>query len=151
MKSEILEKKIILPSNFEQLVDLFQKKQELLLHAQLISSVHLVSFKKGVVNLKLSGNTSNNLLNQVSVKLKEWTGENWIINEVEEMGEETITERNTRVNNEKLDKARSTPEMEKVLKAFPNASIKSVKNINIKQGDPSINLKYKISKDFEED
>ena len=44
-------------NTFEDLVEIFKIKGELLLHAQLLSCVHLISFEKGKLEIGISGNT----------------------------------------------------------------------------------------------
>ena len=60
---EIIDNKTTLVevNNFENLVETFKIKGELLLHAQLLSCVHLISFEKGKLEISISGNTNNNL------------------------------------------------------------------------------------------
>ena len=115
--------------NFEQLVELFRNKGELLIHAQLLSCVHLVSFEKGKLEIRISGNTDKSIAKDMSSHLKHWTGISWIVNLVEEKGSETLDEKKERIIQEELEATKKTPEMEKVLKAFPNADLKSVKDI----------------------
>ena len=115
--------------NFEQLVELFRNKGELLIHAQLLSCVHLVSFEKGKLEIRISGNTDKSIAKDMSSHLKHWTGISWIVNLVEEKGSETLHEKKERILQEELESTKKTPEMEKVLKAFPNADLKSVKDI----------------------
>ena len=115
--------------NFEQLVELFRNKGELLIHAQLLSCVHLVSFEKGKLEIRISGNTDKSIAKDMSSHLKHWTGISWIVNLVEEKGSETLDEKKARIIQEELESTKKTPEMEKVLKAFPNADLKSVKDI----------------------
>ena len=115
--------------NFEQLVELFRNKGELLIHAQLLSCVHLVSFEKGKLEIRISGNTDKSIAKDMSSHLEDWTGISWIVNLVEEKGSETLDEKKERIIQEELEATKKTPEMEKVLKAFPNADLKSVKDI----------------------
>ena len=115
--------------NFEQLVELFRNKGELLIHAQLLSCVHLVSFEKGKLEIRISGNTDKSFAKDISSHLKHWTGISWIVNLVEEKGSETLDEKKERIIQEELEATKKTPEMEKVLKAFPNADLKSVKDL----------------------
>ena len=115
--------------NFEDLVELFRTKGELLIHAQLLSCVHLVSFENGKLEIRISGNTDKSIAKDMSSHLKHWTGISWIVSLVEEQGSETLDEKKERITQEELEATKKTPEMEKVLKAFPNADLKSVKDI----------------------
>ena len=115
---------------FEDLVEIFKIKGELLLHAQLLSCVHLISFEKGKLEISISGNTSNNIAKDTSKFLKKWTGEDWVISIVDDQGTETLDHKNERKAQEEIENTKNTPEMQKVLKAFPNAELKSVNDKN---------------------
>ena len=117
-------------NTFEDLVEIFKIKGELLLHAQLLSCVHLISFEKGKLEISISGNTNNNIAKDISKFLKNWTGEDWVISIVDDQGTETLDHKNERKAQEAIENTKNTPEMQKVLKAFPNAELKSVNDKN---------------------
>ena len=117
-------------NTFEDLVEIFKIKGELLLHAQLLSCVHLISFEKGKLEISISGNTNNNIAKDISKFLKNWTGEDWVISIVDDQGTETLNHKNERKAQEEIENTKNTPEMQKVLKAFPNAELKSVNDKN---------------------
>ena len=117
-------------NTFEDLVEIFKIKGELLLHAQLLSCVHLISFEKGKLEISISGNTNNNIAKDISKFLKNWTGEDWVISIVDDQGTETLDHKNERKAQEEIENTKNTPEMQKVLKAFPNAELKSVDDKN---------------------
>ena len=118
------------PEDYEEMVKLFKIKGELLIHAKLISCVHLVSFEKGKIDIRIIGNADKGLAKEVSGNLTKWTGIDWVVNSVQEEGEETLDQKMEREDKERITMTKSTPEMEKVLKAFPNADLKSVKDSN---------------------
>ena len=117
-------------NTFEDLVEIFKIKGELLLHAQLLSCVHLISFEKGKLEISISGNTNNNIAKDISKFLKNWTGEDWVISIVHDQGTETLDHKNERKAQEEIENTKNTPEMQKVLKAFPNAELKSINDKN---------------------
>ena len=117
-------------NTFEDLVEIFKIKGELLLHAQLLSCIHLISFEKGKLEISISGNTNNNIAKDISKFLKNWTGEDWVISIVDDQGTETLDHKNERKAQEEIENTKNTPEMQKVLKAFPNAELKSVNDKN---------------------
>ena len=117
-------------NTFEDLVEIFKIKGELLLHAQLLSCVHLISFEKAKLKISISGNTNNNIAKDISKFLKNWTGEDWVISIVDDQGTETLDHKNERKAQEEIENTKNTPEMQKVLKAFPNAELKSVNDKN---------------------
>ena len=117
-------------NTFEDLVEIFKIKGELLLHSQLLSCVHLISFEKGKLEISISGNTNNNIAKDISKFLKNWTGEDWVISIVDDQGTETLDLKNERKAQEEIENTKNMPEMQKILKAFPNAELKSVNDKN---------------------
>ena len=130
MNQNDIEKQEKEPEDFEEMVKLFKVKGELLIHAKLNSCVHLVSFEKGKIDIRITGNADKGLAKEISGNLTKWTGIDWIVNSVQEEGEETLDQKMEREGKERITMTKSTPEMEKVLKAFPNADLKSVKDSN---------------------
>ena len=122
--------KIENPLNFEDVINLFYQKGEKLLHAQMNTCVHLVHFDIGRIDLRITGAGSKNIANEIKIKLSEWTEKSWVINLVDEVGYETVYQKKERQETEKLEAAKKTPEMEKVLKVFPNANLKAIKEVN---------------------
>ena len=88
------------------------------------------SFEKGKIDIRINGNGDKGFAKEISGNLTKWTGIDWIVNSVEEEGEETLDQKREREDKERITMTKSTPEMEKVLKAFPNADLKSVKDSN---------------------
>ncbi len=130
IKNNDIEKQQKEPADYEEMVKLFKIKDELLIHAKLTSCVHLVSFEKGKIDIRITGNADKGFTKEISGNLKKWTGIDWIVNSVEDEGEETLDQKREREDKERITMTKSTPEMEKVLKAFPNADLKSVKDSN---------------------
>ena len=79
--------------SFEDLVELFKNKGELLIHAQLVSCVHLVNFDTGKINIRIVGNTDRKIVKDISKNLKNWTGFDWEVNLVDDQGDETLDEK----------------------------------------------------------
>ena len=110
-------------NTFEELVELFKTKGELLLHAQLLSCVHLISFEKGKLEISISGNTNNNIARDISKFSKNWTGEDWVISIVDDQGTETLDHKNERKAQEEIENTKNTPEMQKVFKGLSKCRI----------------------------
>ena len=119
-----------IPSNFFELVELFKQNGEMLLYSQIKSSVHLVSFKAGKITIRISGHPAKTLSKEISEKTSTWTGMKWQVIQVEKGGDETIDGEKLKNENEKIELANNSEEMEKVLKAFPNAKLKNVTDMN---------------------
>ena len=94
----------------------------------MLSCVHLVNFDIGKIDIRIVGNTDRTIAKDISNNLKNWTGLDWVVNLVDDQGDETLDEKKIRLEKEEIEVTKNTPEMEKVLKAFPNAQLKSVKD-----------------------
>ena len=62
--------------------------------------------------------------------IKRLSDQDWIVSIVDDQGTETLERQNERKALEVIEKTKKTPEMQKVLKAFPNADLKSVIDTN---------------------
>ena len=72
-------KKNIFVNNFKEVADLFLQKKEILLFNNLFSHVHLVSFKKGKIELYPTKDAPKDMASKVGQFLSEWTKEKWHI------------------------------------------------------------------------
>ena len=137
-----LEKQISTPSNFMEFVELFKEKGEMLLYSQIKSSVHLVSFNVGEIVIRISGHPEKTLSKEISSKISEWTGIKWNVNQVENGGNETINGEKLKENNEKIEMAKNSEEMKKVLQAFPSAKLKKVTDRQNDNENENINIDF---------
>ena len=90
----------------------------------------MVSFKAGKITIRISGHPAKTLSKEISEKTSTWTGMKWQVIQVEKGGDETIDGEKLKNENEKIELANNSEEMEKVLKAFPNAKLKNVTDMN---------------------
>ena len=88
--------------------------------SKLVSCVHLVNFDTGKIDIRIVGNTDRKIVKDISKNLKNWTGFDWIVNLVDDQGDETLDEKKNRLEKEELEITKNTQEMEKVLKEFPD-------------------------------
>ena len=65
--------------NFEDLIDLCNKKKEIKLKYELETNVNLVTFTEGRVEIAFNEKLDKNFIKDLSNKLYEWTGKRWII------------------------------------------------------------------------
>ena len=127
---EFSEKKLYeSPKSFNELVNLFNSNNEMMIHANIISTFHLVAFEHLKVKIRLSGNLDEHFLKNIKKKLFEWTNENWEFFVVEEEGEDTIQMKEEKEETTKFEEAKSSIEMKKVFDSFPGAQLKSIKGI----------------------
>ncbi len=117
------------PKTYRELVRLFSDKKEGILEFHLASSVRLVRFESGVVELNPMSAAPTNLANRVGSLLSEWTGRRWVIGISSAVGEPTLSEADQAQRNAALDSARASPTVQALMDAFPGAVITDVRDL----------------------
>ena len=115
-------------NNFKEVADLFLQKKEILLFNNLFSHVHLVSFKKGKIELNPTKDAPKDLASKVGQFLSEWTKEKWHILMTQEKGEPTLEEQNDKEKDRIINSLSKNERIIEIINAFPGAKIKEVKD-----------------------
>lgn len=118
-----------MPRTFEEMVDMFRIKREILLHSGLFNHARLVSFAPGAVQINLSRNADRNLIGQITQKLQTWTGARWLISVVSDDGGQTMAETARQDAAALMDSVKTHPTVAAVLTAFPGAKITEIREI----------------------
>ncbi len=117
------------PRTYPELVRLFSEKKEGILEFHLASSVRLVRFEPGVIELNPLPAAPSNLANRVGALLSEWTGRRWVVGISSAQGEETLSDIETAKRTAAFDSARASPVVQALMEAFPGASIVDVRDL----------------------
>jgi DNA polymerase III subunit gamma/tau len=113
--------------HFRELVALASEKRDLQLKAALERDVRLVSFEDGKFSFALSANGQRTLPNELTRKLKEWTGRSWAIIIANEEGQPTLREQASGEKQRRESDALTDPLVQAVLSSFPGARIVDVR------------------------
>jgi DNA polymerase-3 subunit gamma/tau len=89
--------------------------------------VRPVRIQPGQIEVSLTGDAPKTLLNDLSAKLKAWTGRNWIVSLSREEGGPTLAEEEARRRESAITDARADPAVAAILDAFPGARIVNVR------------------------
>ncbi|WP_127520270.1 DNA polymerase III subunit gamma/tau [Mesorhizobium sp. Z1-4] len=89
--------------------------------------VRPVRIQTGKVEVSLTDDAPKLLLNDLSARLKEWTGRNWIVSLSREEGGQTLSELEEQHRENVLSDARSDPAVAAILSNFPGAKIIDVR------------------------
>jgi len=111
------------PTNFKELVALFDANREGALHAQLYSHVHLVRFEPGLLEIRLDADAPPNFIGRVSKCLMDWTGQRWMVSLSDREGDMSLGEVDRVAEKKRRDRAESHPLMRAVMTAFPDAKM----------------------------
>jgi DNA polymerase-3 subunit gamma/tau len=117
------------PKTYRELVRLFSERKEGILEFHLASSVRLVRFEPGVIEINPLEAAPPNLANRVGSLLSEWTGRRWVIGISSSVGDPTLSEADQAQRNAAMDSARASPTVQALMDAFPGAVITDVRDL----------------------
>jgi len=117
------------PTSFDDVVALAAQRREMVLHAYLRNTVHLVAFEPGRIALRLAEDAPARLANDLANKLNAWTGRRWVVvvSSDAEHGAPTLRERDEAARAARIAEARGHPVVQAVIDAFPGAEITDVR------------------------
>jgi len=116
------------PTSFAGMVEMF--KVEPLLYARLKADVSMVSYKPPAVEVSLSDNLPSEFVGQVAAKLKEFTGQNWLVTIVKATGQSTLKQQAIDAKQRQINAASEIPVVANILKAFDTAKVVEVEDLN---------------------
>ncbi len=117
--------------NFQAVIDLAADKRDIGLKHLLENGTHLVSFeaaggeRAGRIALRVADGYDNPA-QDLTRKLREWTGQNWVVSLSKEQGAATIGSLKRSAAEQREEAARQDPYVKAALTAFPGAEILSV-------------------------
>jgi len=127
-KQNIKFEKNIIINNFKEVADLFLEKKEILLFNNLFSRVHLVSFRKGKIELNPTDDAPKDLGAKIGQLLTEWTKEKWHILMTQEKGDPTLEEQSDKEKESIINNLSKNERIKEILNIFPGAKIEEVKD-----------------------
>jgi DNA polymerase-3 subunit gamma/tau len=113
--------------SFEAVVALAGQKRELKLKHTLETSVRLVRFEVGKIEIAVTPHAPADLAGDLSRKLELWTGARWMIAVAREGSAPTIAEARRNAQARLVDDARADPVVAAVMARFPGAEIVDVR------------------------
>ncbi len=118
------------PDGFQAIVDLAEERREAILHANLVNNVHLVAFEPGRIEFRPTSKAPETMAYDISGFLNASTDRRWVVTVSNEAGEPTLRQQEDAAEAALKAHATEHPEVQTVLEAFPEASIKLVKRKN---------------------
>ena len=114
--------------SFGDVVELAGSKRDIRLKSALERYVRLVGFRPGHIEVRLTEGAPAPLINELTQKLNQWTGERWIVSLSHDEGEKTLFEQGRDREDALMAEALRDPVVDAALKLFPDAEILSVRD-----------------------
>jgi DNA polymerase-3 subunit gamma/tau len=109
--------------SFADVMALIEQKREIGLRVDVERYVRLVSFMPGAITFEPAPNMPADLVRKLSLRLKEWTGQRWLIATDGQGGAESIYERDKREADEARAAVLADPFMTQLMATFPGAKM----------------------------
>lgn len=114
-------------NSLDDIADLCTKNRSPVLRAQLRQFVHLVKLEPGRLEIRLESQCPPAIVNELKLRLTEWTGINWWVTLSNEAGSPTLVEVEQSNREARLLDARQDPDVAAILARFPGAKIADVR------------------------
>ncbi|NLS01416.1 DNA polymerase III subunit gamma/tau [Rhizobium sp. P38BS-XIX] len=120
--------KPLVPINsMADIAELAGQKRDPKVKALVRTFVRPVRLEPGRLDVNLTSGAPGTLLNELAVKLKEWTGIHWIVSLSRDEGEPTLVEAEANAQKQRVADARQDPDVAAILSQFPGAKIIDVR------------------------
>ncbi len=125
------------PQSFDDLVRLADEKRDVSLRIDLERFVRPISFRTGAIAFEAGPGAPSNLSQRLVGRLKEWTGQAWLVACDGGGGAETLAERQKRASVLAQQAVMAEPFVRAVLSAFPGTEILEVRHPTLLDAAPS--------------
>jgi DNA polymerase-3 subunit gamma/tau len=116
------------PQSFDDLVRLTEERRDIGLRYDLERYVRPISFRPGVLVFEAVEGAPSTLSQRLVARLKEWTGQPWLVSIEGGGGAETLLERQRHAAVRAREEALAEPFVQAVLAAFPGAEIVEIRH-----------------------
>ncbi len=115
------------PQTFDEVLTLIADKRDIGLRTDVEQYVRLISFKVGAITFEMAPRAPIDLVRRLSTKLREWTGQRWLIATEGGGGAETVYERLQREKTAMKARITANPFVTSLLSTFPGAEITAIR------------------------
>ena len=116
-------------NSFADVLTLIKNKRDIVLQLDVERFVRPISFRQGAIEYEPVQGAPNNLAQRLVARLKEWTGQPWLIAARGGDGTESAWERQKREAQEVRAEIEADPFVLAVMQAFPGTEIVGVRNL----------------------
>ncbi len=115
------------PQTFSEVLQLITDKRDIGLRTDVEQYVRLINFRPGAITFELAPRAPGDLVRRLSLRLKDWTGQRWLIATEGSGGAESIMETHKRETAAAKAKLQANPFVSRVLEIFPGAEITALR------------------------
>jgi DNA polymerase-3 subunit gamma/tau len=116
-------------NTFEDMLALIDRKRDISLKLDVERFVRPISFRPGAIEYEAAPGAPNNLAQRLVGRLKDWTGERWLIAAQGGGGAESLWERQKREEREVRAQIEQDPFVLSVMQTFPGAEIIGIRTL----------------------
>jgi DNA polymerase-3 subunit gamma/tau len=115
--------------SFEDMLALIDRRRDITLKLDVERFIRPISFRPGAIEYEPAPGAPANLAQRLVGRLKEWTGERWLIVAQGGGGAESLWEKQKREQREVRAAIEQDPFVRSVMEAFPGAEIVGIRNL----------------------
>ena len=115
--------------SFEDVMALIDAKRDVVLKLDVARFLRPVSFRPGAIEFEPAPGAPGNLAQRLAVRLKEWTGQPWLVAAQGGGGAESLLERAQREKALEMQALAEDPFIRSVMQAFPGTEIVGVRQL----------------------
>jgi len=135
------------PQSFNEVVALIDAKRDITLKLDVERFVRPISFRPGAITYEAAPGAPSNLSGRLVSRLKEWTGQPWLVATEGAGGGETAWEKEKREAADVRRQVEQDPFVRSVMEAFPGAEIVSLRQIPV----PDVVVEEVVSNEDDDD
>jgi DNA polymerase-3 subunit gamma/tau len=122
---------------FDDVVALIDQRRDIALRLDVQKYLRLISFRIGAISFEPAPGAPNNLSQRLSARLKEWTGQPWLVAAEGGGGAETLAERQAKEDAAIRAEALADPFVQSVMQVFPGAELTEIRQIAPPEAAPA--------------
>jgi len=123
--------------NFDDVVALIDKRRDIALRLDVQRYVRLISYRTGAISFEPAPGAPNTLAQRLAARLKEWTGQPWLVAAEGGGGAETLEEQQARSDAAVRAELLADPFVRQVMEVFPGAEVAEIRQLSVEEAAPA--------------
>ncbi len=115
------------PASLHDVADMALERGEAVLHAQLLTDVHVVRFEPGRIDVRLNDNAAETIVPRLVRFLNDNTPLGWLVGLSHDLGAPTLMEQRRAASDAKRAEVQQHPLVQEIMRTFPGATIEAVR------------------------